>query len=84
VLPRRSTWAYVQALRAEKTASQCLSAAREAWRGNVHARVPAESDDAVWRIALRGRPEPIDGAFADTVEALFVPLLAHLEDGAPP
>ncbi len=71
----RSAWAYA-------SNSQSLSQARARWRGREGVSV-GESADAGYRLALRGQPDPIDGAeFAALAQAVFGPLLEHLDEPA--
>ncbi|MEF7616551.1 exodeoxyribonuclease V subunit gamma [Aquincola sp. MAHUQ-54] len=50
-----------------------------AWRVDRH-RPFGESRDAAYRLALRGLPEPLDEAFAACADAVYLPLIACLDD----
>jgi len=59
-----------------------LAKADAAWR----ARTPGgrgEGDEAAYRLALRGHPDPLDDEFVTCAQAVYAPLLEHLEDEQP-
>lgn len=70
----KSAWSYM-----EKGGSD--SAAAQAWRVSKQ-RPHAEASDAVYRLALRGLPDPVGDGFPDFAEcahAVLDPLRTHLE-----
>ncbi len=70
----KTAWSYI-------TNDGSLSAATQAWRMSKH-RPYAEGADAAYRLALRGRPDPLGpglGEFHACAHAVFDPLLACLE-----
>lgn len=56
-----------------------LSKANAAWRSNWNA-ARGEGEQPAYRLALRGVADPIDNGFIACAEAVYGPLLQHLED----
>jgi exodeoxyribonuclease V gamma subunit len=83
-LPLRSTWALAQQRRAGGSPLAQIGAARKVWHGEPWRHRAGEREDAAWRIALRGQPDPLDDGFAGRALALFEPVLAHLHLGLDP
>lgn len=69
----KSSWSYCEN-------GNRLPAAAQVWRV-TRDRPFAEASDAAYRLALRGRAEPLDGEFEDVAKAVFDPLKAHTSDG---
>ncbi|MEA5098060.1 MAG: exodeoxyribonuclease V subunit gamma, partial [Burkholderiaceae bacterium] len=56
-----------------------LNKANGKWRGGRNEEF-SESHDPAYRQALRGVPNPLDGAFETCAQTVFQPLLAHIDD----
>ena len=70
----RTSWTYV-----ESEGSPYRT--RRAWAPS-RPEDPAEGRDAAYRLALRGCAEPLDEAFEELAQAVFDPLLAHIDSEA--
>jgi exodeoxyribonuclease V gamma subunit len=68
----RSAWEYV-------TNGGSMGKARARWTGHRD-RSWGEERDPAYRLALRGVGDPLAGEFADLAQAVYQPLLDHLED----
>ena len=63
-----------------------MAAARSEWEPTTH-KPWAEGADEAWRLALRGRADPLRDGLADfhaVAHAVLDPLVAHLRDAAAP
>ena len=68
----KSAWDYV-------VSDGSLAKARQRWTSTPD-RPFGEDRDPAFALALRGVADPLDGAFVALADAVFKPLLAHLED----
>jgi exodeoxyribonuclease V gamma subunit len=71
----KSSLAYAQALKAGR--ADPLETARTVWRGSEHHW--GEAQDPYYQLVFRGH-EPLDEEFKTLAEAVFIPILEHLED----
>jgi exodeoxyribonuclease V gamma subunit len=58
------------------------SRARSKWIASHHSG-HGEQTDAAYRLALRGLGDPLDDEFKTLADAVFAPLVAHLQGTAP-
>ncbi len=70
----KAAWAYCDN-------GESTSKAEQAWRVTKD-RPYAEGSDAAYRLALRGRAEPLNDEFFVLAQAVFGPLLAHTDEQA--
>ena len=75
----QTSWAYVRS-------GDRVATARSEWEPTTH-KPWAEGADEAWRLAMRGRADPLRDGLADfhaVAHAVLDPLVAHLRDAAAP